>query len=183
MTTYVYIATSLDGFIATVDGGLDWLATVPNPDNDDYGYAEFMGGIDAIVMGRVTYEKVLSFGVWPYERPVFVLSNSLIGVPDKLKGMVEIVRGDVGDLTQELSHRGYHNLYVDGGGAIHSFLMDDLIDEIIITRVPVILGSGIPLFRGSEIAMRFRHEGTKVHGNSLVMSHYVRDREGSSAAL
>ena len=84
MANYVYIATSLDGFIATVDGGIDWLNDVPNPDKSDYGYAEFMNGIAALVMGRRTFEKVLTFDAWPYDKPVFVLSNSLTELPENM---------------------------------------------------------------------------------------------------
>ena len=139
MTNYVYIATSLDGFIATPDGGLDWLFDIPNPDQSDYGYSEFMGGIDAIVMGRNTFEKVLTFSDWPYNKPVFVLSNSLTAVPEPIVAQTEIVKGDIKCLVNQLHQRGYQNLYVDGGKTIQSFLKADLIDEMIITRVPILL--------------------------------------------
>lgn len=139
MTNYVYIATSLDGFIATPDGGLDWLFDIPNPDQSDYGYSEFMGGIDAIVMGRNTFEKVLTFSDWPYNKPVFVLSNSLTAVPEPIVAQAEIVKGDIKSLVNQLHQRGYQNLYVDGGKTIQSFLKADLIDEMIITRVPILL--------------------------------------------
>jgi len=175
MTNYVYIATSLDGFIATIDGGLDWLVGIPNPDKSDYGYSEFMENIDAIVMGRNSYEKVLTFDAWPYNKPVFVLSNSLIDVPDSLKDKVEIVKGEIRPLTHLLNQRGYHNLYVDGGGAIHSFLQEDLIDEMIITKVSILLGNGIPLFRESQQTLKFKHEKIIVYNNDLVQSHYIRD--------
>ena len=82
MANYVYIATSLDGFIADKDGGLDWLMEIPNPDKSDYGFAEFMNTVDALLMGRKTFEIVVSFGQWPYTKPVFVLSNSLKEIPD-----------------------------------------------------------------------------------------------------
>ena len=94
MTNYVYIATSLDGHIATSEGGLDWLNEVPNPEQSDYGFADFMSGIDAIVMGRNTFETVRSFGVWPYERPVFVLSENLPEIPAELAGKAELVGGE-----------------------------------------------------------------------------------------
>ncbi len=146
MTISVFIATSLDGFIATKDGGVDWLDEIPNPEKSDYGYAGFMSGIGAIMMGRNTFEKVLSFGGWPYDKPVFVLSNFLESVPEKVKGLAEIISGELGALIQQLEERGIRNLYVDGGKVVQSFLEKDLVDELIITRIPILLGEGIPLF-------------------------------------
>ena len=176
MTNYVYIATSLDGFIATENGGLDWLDDIPNPAQDDFGYAGFMSGIDAIVMGRNTFEKVLTFGDWPYDKPVFVLSNSLTEIPMSLYDEVEIVNGDLNELTERLNGEGYMDLYIDGGRTIQSFLQEDLIDEMIITRVPVVLGGGIPLFGDIGYRLHFRHRETKVYNNYLVKSHYIRER-------
>ena len=130
MANYVYIATSLDGFIATVDGGIDWLNEIPNPEQSDYGYAEFISGIDAIVMGRGTFEKVLTFGDWSYEKPVFVLSNSLEEVPEHLAGKVEIIRGEISEVVSLLNQRGYTNLYIDGGKVIQSFQIVEPLDLI-----------------------------------------------------
>ena len=146
MANYVYIATSLDGFIATCEGGLDWLSEIPNTEQSYFGYAEFISGIDAILMGRNTFQKVLTFDTWPYDKPVFVLGNTLVSVPENVADKTEIVNGEVRMLVDQLNKRGYHNLYVDGGSVIQSFLEEDLIDEMIITRVPILLGDGIPLF-------------------------------------
>lgn len=176
MTNYVYIATSLDGFIATPDGGLDWLFEIPNPDQSDYGYSEFMSGIDAIVMGRNTLEKVLTFSDWPYDKPVFLLSNSLTAVPESIADQAEIVKGDIKSLVNQLNRRGYHNLYVDGGKTIQSFLQADLIDEMIITRVPILLGNGLPLFGQLDQSIKFNHKQTEVYNDTLVKSYYVRAR-------
>ena len=107
MTNHVYIATSLDGFIADRDGKLGWLPGLPDPDGGDYGFAEFLGGIDAIVMGRRTFETVLAFGLWPYDKPVFVLSHTLDVVPEDLLGRVEIVRDHPRALVDALRERGY----------------------------------------------------------------------------
>ncbi|KAF0110387.1 MAG: bifunctional deaminase-reductase domain-containing protein [Chloroflexi bacterium] len=126
MPNFVYIATSLDGFIATPDGGLDWLFGIPNPDQSDYGYAEFIEKMDAVVMGRKTYEKVLIFNDWPYPVPVFVFSHSHIEIPEALKGKVEIVIGEPYKVVEELIAQGYCNLYIDGGKLIQSFLQEDL---------------------------------------------------------
>ena len=177
MSNYVYIATSLDGFIATSDGGLDWLNEVPNPDKTDYGFADFMDSVDALVMGRNTFEKVLTFGEWFYTKPVFVLSNSLTEIPENLIGKVEIVKGDVQDLVKNLNSQGYKNLYIDGGKLIQGFLKEDLIDELIINKIPILLGKGIPLFGDIDQKLKFKHTKTEVFNDSLVMSRYLRDRD------
>ena len=174
---YVYIATSLDGFIATPDGGVDWLDEIPNPDQSDFGYAEFIKHIDAIIMGRNSFEKVLTFGVWPYEKPVFVLSNCLQNVPEELVDSAEILSGHTPrTLVNYLDGRGYHNLYVDGGHTVQTFLADDLIDEMTITRVPILLGEGIPLFGKLATQLKFQHQKTELFNNALVKSTYSRIR-------
>jgi dihydrofolate reductase len=177
MANYVFIATSLDGYIADADGGIEWLNDIPNPDNSDFGYAEFISGIDAIVMGRKSYEKVLTFGSWPYELPVFVLSSKLDSVPGELSGKIEIIHGDVKELVGQLTSRGYRNLYVDGGMVIQSFLNAGLIDEMIITRVPILLGDGIPLFGKISNPIKFNHVKTVILNNYLVQSNYTRITE------
>lgn len=176
MANYVYIAISLDGFIATPDGGLDWLMEIPNPEQSDYGFAEFMSKIDALVMGRNTFEKILTFDEWVYDKPVFVLSNSLSDVPDSVKGKAEIITGDVNSVVEQLNNRGYKELYIDGGKTIQSFLEADLIDHLIVTRVSLLLGDGIPLFEKLTKPMKFKHEKTEVLTEDLVQGHYVRDR-------
>lgn len=174
MTNYVYVATSLDGYIASKDGGIDWLMDIPNPDGSDHGFSEFMQKVDAIVMGRNTFEQVVSFGVWGYEKPVFVLSNTLEKVPDHLKEKAEVLSGDIDSIITYLKGQGYNDLYVDGGVVIHSFLEKDLIDELIITRVSIILGSGIPLFKNIKGPLNFEHIETEVLNKDLVKSHYRR---------
>ena len=176
MTNYVYIATSLDGFIATSDGRLDWLEKIPNPSQSDYGYGEFIKSIDAIVMGRKTFEKVLTFGQWVYDKPVFILSNSLTNLPEPIREFAEIIRGDIKEIITQLNQKGYKNLYIDGGRVIQSFLQEDLIDEIIITLVPILLGKGVPLFGKLEQHLQFRHKTTEIYDHTLVKSHYTRDR-------
>ncbi|MGD9381418.1 MAG: dihydrofolate reductase family protein [Candidatus Thorarchaeota archaeon] len=177
MANYVYIATSLDGFIATSNGGLDWLDEIPNPEESDFGYAEFMSGIDAIVMGRKTFEKVLTFDFWPYDKPVYVPSSSKVDVPKKLEDKVKTVTGNPKELVDQLKEFGHQNLYVDGGITIQGFLEEDLIDEMIITRVPVLLGNGIPLFGKLTRKLYFSHKRTEVLNEVLVKSHYTRGRE------
>ncbi len=140
MSNIVYIAASIDGYIAKKDGGLDWLNEVPNPDGSDFGFGDFMKTIDAIIMGRNTFEIVLSFGEWPYTKPVFVLSNTLQTVPDNLKDKAEVLTGTPNSIIKEMNSRKFFNLYIDGGKTIQEFLKQDLIDEMIITRIPRILG-------------------------------------------
>jgi dihydrofolate reductase len=176
MANIVYIAASLDGFIAKKDGGLDWLLDIPNPDNTDYGFSEFLKSIDAIVMGRNTYELVLTFKEWPYTKPVFVLSRTLKSVPENMKDKVEIINGDADSIVKELNSRQYHNLYIDGGVTIQGFLKQELIDELVITRVPILLGEGIPLFGGLTKEQKYEHLKTEVFNNFLVRSFYKRLR-------
>ncbi|MAS93991.1 MAG: diacylglycerol kinase [Verrucomicrobiales bacterium] len=176
MANYVYIAASLDGYIATVDGGIDWLEDAPNPSGGDFGFADFICQIDALVMGRGTFEKVLEFDHWPYTHPVFVVSNSLGSVPEHLEGKASIVSGSPSEVVKELAAEGLENLYIDGGKVIQSFLKDDLIDELIVTRFPKLLGSGIPLFGELDGILDFFHVSTEVLENYLVKSHYRRER-------
>lgn len=174
MANFVYIATSLDGFIADSNGGLDWLMNVPNPEGSDFGFAEFMERVDGLIMGRNTFEKVLTFGEWPYNKKVFVLSNSLTNIDDKLKDKVEIINGKLKALLKELNERGFSNLYIDGGRVIQNFMNEDLIDEMIITRVPVLLGSGIPLFGKLLKPINFSKVETTRLTEILVKSHYIK---------
>ena len=145
MKASVYIATSVDGFIAREDGGIDWL-----PDGDggeDYGYEEFIGSVDAIVMGRNTYDLTSSFGSWPYEeKPVVVLSSRRVDIPEAIAGTVQSMSATPREVARRLAEQGFGHLYVDGGRTIQGFLNEGLIQRLIITRIPVLLGSGIPLF-------------------------------------
>ncbi|MFW9974662.1 MAG: dihydrofolate reductase family protein [Candidatus Thorarchaeota archaeon] len=177
MVNYVYIATSLDGFIATSDGGLNWLEEIPNPEKTDFGYAEFMSGIDAIVMGRKTFEKILTFDDWPYDKPVYVLSKNKVNIPKELDDRVETVTGNPKKVVNQLNKLGYQNLYIDGGITIQSFLEEDLIDKMIITRVPVLLGEGIPLFGKLTQRLYFKHEKTEFLNETLSKSYYTRIRK------
>jgi dihydrofolate reductase len=182
MPAYVYIAASLDGYIADRDGDLDWLTSVTDPGGGDFGFAEFFGRVNAIVMGRATFETVLGFGVWPYEKPVFVLSATLDEVPADLAGKAEIVRGDPRSIVAALRERGFSNLYVDGGRTIQGFLEADLIDELIITTVPILLGDGVPLFGTIGRALAFKRVSTESLTPQLTRSHYVRDRSSKEPA-
>lgn len=173
----VFIAQSLDGYIADKEGKIDYLQAIPNPENDDMGYAELIARTDAIVMGRNTYETVLAFDIpWPYAKPVFVLSKTLKKIPKSLNDKVEIVKGDLPKIIEDLKAKGYKNLYIDGGKTIQSFLKEDLIDEMIITTIPVLLGSGVPLFRDLPQQMMFGQSTSKVYLNAIVQSTFKRTR-------
>ena len=153
MTNHIYIAASLDGYIARENGELDWLMSIPNPEGLDYGFADFLGKMDALVMGRKTFEVVDSFGQWPYTIPVFIYSTTMKEVPAGYEGKAQAISGTPQEVMEKLKTKGYARLYIDGGKTIHSFLEEDLIDEFIITTVAVILGSGIPLFPHMEREM------------------------------
>jgi dihydrofolate reductase len=170
----VYIATSLDGFIAREDGGIDWLPGIEEAEGgEDYGYEGFISSVDAIVMGRNTYELTSSFGSWPYgEMPVVVLSSRQVEIPDAIAGTVESMSASPQEVVQRLTERGFEHLYVDGGKTIQGFLSEGLIQRLIITRIPVLLGSGIPLFGPLPHDVRLRHVGTRQFENGLVQSEY-----------
>jgi len=171
---YVYIATSIDGYIATSDGDIGWLHDQPNPSNSDYGYSEFISNIDALVMGRNTFEKVMTFGEWPYSEKVFVLSSTLTDVPADLVEKVEFIAGTPSEVVECINAKGFTNLYIDGGIVVQSFLAADLIDELIVTRIPILLGGGIPLFGELGKPIQLIHKNTEVYDNALVKSHYSR---------
>lgn len=174
MANIVYIATSLDGFIAAKDGGIDWLMEVPNPDGSDYGFAEFMNRIDAILMGRNTFETAAGFDMWIYTKKVFVLSSKLKEIPERLRDKAELVTGSPGEIVDKLGAKGYRNLYIDGGKTINSFLAEDMIDELIITTIPIVLGDGIPLFERKDRSLRLEHISTDIFHGGLVKSRYRR---------
>jgi len=175
MDVSVFIATSLDGFIATLDGGVDWLTESGTPeDNEEFGYTQFMSTVDVMVMGRKTLDIVLSFGVdWPYEGTrVIVLSRTMQEVPEELAGKIELYNGSITALANRLRSEGSKRVYVDGGTTIQSFLRDGLVTDITVTRVPVILGEGIPLFGPVKAPITLKHIQTADIGSSFVASKY-----------
>lgn len=176
MKASVYIATSLDGFIAREDDGLDWLPGAGGEDeiaDEDLGFQEFMDTVDVLVMGRNTYEVVLSFGQWPYgSKRVIVLSSRPVQIPEDQSGTVEWRSCSAAELVKELSESGAEHIYVDGGKTIQGFLEAGLIQEIIITKIPVLIGSGIPLFGPLSKDVRLAHTETRSFDNGLVQSKY-----------
>jgi dihydrofolate reductase len=171
----VFIATSLDGFISRPDGSIDWLnqANTVVPPGEDCGYARFMTTVDGLVMGRNTFEQVLTFGQWPYGAlPVVVLSRRLGALPAGVPGSVSISAEPPARLVERLSARELNHLYVDGGLAIQSFLAAGLIDEITITLIPVLLGRGKPLFGPSAADVQLELLSSKAYDFSFVQNKY-----------
>ncbi|TCV91105.1 dihydrofolate reductase [Luteibacter rhizovicinus] len=170
MTASVFIGVSVDGFIARPDGGLDWL---PEGGGEPHGYNEFIASVDAIVIGRKTFEIVLTFGAWPYgDKRVVVLSNHPIDFSAVVGGVVEQMAGTPADIVSQLAASGAHHLYIDGGVTIQGFLRAGLIRRMIITRVPVLIGSGIPLFGALPEDIRLHHVATRHYPSGLVQSEY-----------
>jgi len=177
MSNIVFIATSLDGYIADKEGGLDWLHATPNPDGNDMGYNAHSDRIDALVMGRNTMEMVLSFDIeWPYNKPVYVLSNTLTQVPRPLEGKVFLINGELKQVINTLNEKGFNDLYIDGGLTIQSFLKEDLIDELIISTIPVLLGGGSPLFGELVKPLDFQLQSSTTYLEAIVQSHFIRKR-------
>jgi len=171
----VFIATSIDGYIADKNGGLDWLHSIPNPNKDDMGYLEFTNGIDALVMGRTTFETVMGFDVdWPYDKPVFVLSNKLKEIPGSHKGKAFLVKGTLTEILDKIHEKGLNKLYIDGGTTIRNFLKADLIDEMILTTIPILLGGGSSLFTELPNELNFELIGSKTFLNQITQNHYKR---------
>lgn len=172
MRCSVFIATSLDGFIAREDGAIDWLPA-PEGGGEDYGYTELMRTVDALVMGRNTYELVQTFGSWPYGRkPVVVLSSRRVDLPAPSEGTAEWMADPPDVVVRRLAERGMKRLYVDGGKTIQGFLRAGLITDLVITRIPVLIGTGIPLFGPLASDVRLQHTGTASYPSGLVQSRY-----------
>ncbi len=175
---HVFIATSLDGYIARPDGGLDWLlqAQASAPAGEDFGHARFMQGIDALVMGRKTYETVLGFDPWPYPGlPVHVMSRrGAVAIPAALAGQVRPACLPPGGLLQSLAQAGTRRVYLDGGELIQAFLADGLVDTMTITTVPVLLGSGRRLFGPLPADGHWALAEVRHWSNGFVQASYCR---------
>lgn len=173
ITAHVFIATSLDGFIARQDGDIDWLLQRDDP-NEDHGYDAFIADKDMIVMGRGSYEKMLTLATWPYDRPVLVLSKQLADapVPEALKGKVQFSSQAPKDAMARLAEQNVRRVYVDGGQLVQSFLRDGLVADMVITTVPVLLGSGRPLFGALPKDIALTLVSSRSFASGLVQSRY-----------
>jgi dihydrofolate reductase len=170
MMVSVFIGTSLDGFIARPNGDLDFL---PPGGGEPHGYDEFIASVDVIVIGRKTFETVLTLGSWPYgDKPVVVLSSRPVDLSAASGGVVEWMAGPPAQIVSQLAAGGAHHLYVDGGITIQGFLRAGLIQRLIITRVPVLIGDGVPLFGSLARDIRLSHVATRHYPSGLVSSEY-----------
>ena len=170
MIISVFIGTSLDGFIARANGELDFL---PPGGGEPHGYEEFMATVDTLVIGRKTFETVLAYPTWPYgDKRVVVLSSGLVDFSGVRGGVVEQMAGSPAEIVAKLAASGAKHLYVDGGVTIQRFLRAGLIQRLTITRVPVLIGEGIPLFGALPQDIRLRHVATRYYPSGLVSSEY-----------
>jgi len=172
MTASVFVGTSVDGFLARTNGELDFL---PPDGGEPHGYAEFMATVDTIVIGRKTFETVLTFESWPYgDKRVVVLSRRPVDLSAAraLGGLVEQMGGPPEEIAARLSATRARHVYVDGGQTIQGFLRAGLIDRLVITRVPVLIGEGVPLFGALPHDVRLHHIATRHYPSGLVQSEY-----------
>jgi len=162
----VFVAATADGFIARAGGSLDWIPA-PESGSHDFGFCDLIASVDAIVMGRATFDFVVGSGEWPYgDIPVIVLTNRDLSLPSGFPGRVDTAAGEVGVVADQLSGRGLNALYVDGADVIQQFIRAGLIDRIIVTQIPVLIGSGIPLFGpiDEDISLRLRRSSSYPNG-------------------
>ena len=169
----VFIATSIDGYIAKTNGDIDWLVKFNPPtgedEDKDCGFSKFFTGVDVLIMGRNTYEVVSGFDMWPYQgKRVVVLSSTLTSVC----AQAELFTGDIAHLIEKLHADGAKHIYVDGGTTVSQFLNMGLIDYMIISLIPVVLGSGIPLFSKINNDKWCHLVSSKPYSNGLVQLQY-----------
>ncbi|WP_088138854.1 dihydrofolate reductase family protein [Achromobacter xylosoxidans] len=171
-----FIATSLDGYISREDGGLDWLdsANQTVPAGEDCGYGAYMKTVDALVMGRATFEKVASFPEWPYGgMPVYVLSRSMASLPASAPASVRLHGGSLEELLERAGADGCKSLYIDGGKTVQSFIQAGLLSDITITVIPVLIGGGRRLFGELAKDVALRHAATVAYPFGFVQSRYA----------
>ena len=170
MKISVFVGTSLDGFIARHNGQFDFL---PEGGGEPHGYNEFIATVDAIVMGRKTFDTVLTMNPWPYgKKRVVVLSSRPLDLSTVKGAVVEQMSGAPAEIVARLASTGATHLYIDGGITIQDFLRAGLVQRLIITRVPVLIGEGIPLFGAIPHDIQLRHIATKSYPSGLVGSEY-----------
>lgn len=170
----VFIAASLDGFIARLDGDISWLTNpIYTIQSEDFGFAEFYSSVDTLVMGRKTYETALGFAEWPYSgKRVVVLSHTSLAIPENLSGGVEWMSGSPTEVVQRLEASGARHVYVDGGQTIQGFLRAGLINEMIITTIPILLGAGILLFGQLVSDIHLQLVTSRAYSNGFIQTKY-----------
>jgi dihydrofolate reductase len=170
MIVSVFIGTSVDGFIARQNGSYDFL---PEGGGEPHGYDEFMASVDTLVIGRKTFEAVLALPAWPYGgKNVVVLSSKPVDFSGVRGKTIQHMAGSPAAIVATLAAEGAQHVYVDGGITIQRFLRDGLVQRLIITRVPVLIGEGIPLFGSLPQDLRLRHVATQQYKSGLVKSEY-----------
>ena len=174
MKVSAYIATSLDGYIARPNGDINWLMEADDSGGkEDYGYKEFSDTVDCMVMGRNSMEMVMGFPEWPYEgKRVVVMSNTLKEVASQLQNKVELYSGSLTELVTRLKNDGCKRLYIDGGKTIQSFINEELITDVTITKIPILLGEGLSLFGKTKHDIKLNHIETKSYASGFVKSTY-----------
>lgn len=173
MKLSVFCGISVDGFLARPNHALDFLDA---GGQEPHGYDEFYKSVDVIVIGRRTFEVVLTFGGWAYgKKPVIVLSTRPLDFSKVKGGVVEQMAGEPTEIVKQIKSRGFKHAYIDGGITIQRFLASGCIDRLVITRVPVLIGTGIPLFGAVPHDIRLRHVATRCYKGGLVQSEYEPD--------
>ena len=174
MTTgHVFMATSLDGFVARKDHSLDWLMKQDSSPEDN-GYDEFIESVAGLVMGSGSFKTVASFDAWPYSKPVVVMSSSLsqADIPTELDGKVEITRLGPKELMDSLNSKGWTRAYVDGGRIVQSFIRAGLVDDMTVTFVPILIGNGLRLFGEIDSDIDLKLVTSQAFDSGLVSNHY-----------
>ena len=170
MKVSVFVGTSVDGFIARRDGRFDFL---DEGGKEPHGYDEFFASVDTIVIGRHTFETVLAFPDWPYgDKRVVVLSSRPVDLSAVRGGTIEQMGGSPAEIVAKLAEKGARHVYVDGGVTIQGFLRAGLVDRLTVSRVPMLIGDGIPLFGALPHDVKLRHVATLPYAGGLVQSEY-----------
>ncbi len=180
MKVSVFIATSLDGYIARQNHALDWLtgANDQQSTDQDYGYFDFIKTVDVLVMGRSTFDVVVKFDGWkpPEDTRVVVLTHRDLDIPQEFAECINVMSGSPQTMIAQLEAAGAQHLYIDGGNVIQQFLKEDLVDDLIISTAPVLIGSGIPLFAELNADIKLKVNSSKVFDSGLTQTHYTTDR-------
>jgi dihydrofolate reductase len=177
MKLSVFCGVSVDGFLARPNGALDFLDA---GGQEPHGFEEFYSSVDVVVIGRKTFEVVLAFGGWFYgKKQVVVLSSHRLDFSSIKDGVVEQMSGEPAEIVMSLKARGFQHAYIDGGITIQRFLAAGLIDRLVISRVPVLIGAGVPLFGSLPHDVSLRHVATRSYEGGLVQTEYEIGAEAS----
>ncbi len=179
-TGHIFLAMSLDGYIARQDDGLDWLMKQPT-EGEDHGFDAFMASVDCLIMGSNTFHTVLGFGEWPYTKPVIVLSRTMTedNIPCHLKDKTALFSGTPKEAMDFAWSHGYRRAYVDGGKVVQAFLREDLIQDMVVTVVPILIGHGKSLFGAINSDKDLDLVECKPYPSGLVRLKYAVKEQGS----